>query len=197
MVENPSKLQPALLGGLVLGLGSVIPVVSFGNMCCCGWGIVGGALAAYLLIRRSPVLPITKKDGASAGALAGVVGSVIYLIIGVPLSLLQWNGFVAQMEQRAEGVPDVATREMMNQMVATMESHPVLIVLAIWVIFAIVGIGAAALGGVIGTAIFEKRKGQHYPPSGFPPGYGPPESPGGPQSPAEPPYGSPGNPPSY
>ena len=83
MVEKSSKLQPALLGGLVLGLGSVIPVVSYGNLCCCGWGIVGGALAAYLLIKRSPVLPITKREGASAGALAGVVGSVIYLIIGV------------------------------------------------------------------------------------------------------------------
>jgi len=195
MVEKSSKLQPALLGGLVLGLGSVIPIVSYGNFCCCGWGIVGGALAAYLLIKRSPVLPITKREGASVGALAGVVGSVIYLIIGVPLTLLQWNGLVAQMEQRAENVPDAAQREMMNQIVATMEGHPVLFVLGFWVVFAIVGIGAAALGGVIGTAIFEKRKGQQYPPPGFPPGYGPP--PGGPQDTVEAPYGAPGNPPSY
>src|SRR5678815_4407334 len=132
MVEKPSKLQPALLGGLVLGLGSVIPVVSYGNFCCCGWGIVGGALAAYLLIKRSPVLPVTKREGASAGALAGVVGSVIYLIIGVPFTLLQWNGLVAQMEQRAENA-DAAQREMMNQIVATMASHPVLIALGFWV----------------------------------------------------------------
>jgi hypothetical protein len=195
MVEKPSKLQPALLGGLVLGLGSVIPVVSYGNLCCCGWGIVGGALAAYLLIRRSPVLPITKGDGASAGALAGVVGSLIYLIIGVPLSLLQWNSVVAQMEQRADSVTDAATREMMTRIVATMENHPVLIALAVWVLFAIVGVGVAALGGVLGAAMFEKRKGQ-YPPQappsseGFPPGYAPPGPPvGGPQPPGAP-YGA-------
>ncbi len=203
MVEKPSRLQPALLGGLVLGLGSVIPYVSFGNLCCCGWGIVGGALTAFLLIRRSPVLPISKGDGASAGALAGVVGSLIYLIIGVPLSLLQWNSIVAQMEQRADNVQDAATREMMTQIFATMQNHPVLIALAVWLVFAIVGIGVASLGGLIGVAMFEKRKGQQYPPQappssgGFPPGYAPPgPPPGGPQRPGEAPYGA-SDPPNY
>ena len=203
MIEKPSKLQPALLGGLVLGLGSVIPIVSYGNLCCCGWGIVGGALAAYLLIRRSPVLPISKGDGASAGAQAGVAGSLIYLIIGVPLSLLQWNSLIAQLEQRSDTLPDAATREMMTQIVATVRDHPVLIALAVWLIFAIVGIGVSALGGLIGVAIFEKRKGQQYPPeappsdAGFPPGYAPPGPPaGGPQHPGEAPYGA-SEPPTY
>lgn len=201
MVEKPSKLQPALLGGLVLGLGSVIPGISYGNLCCCGWGIVGGGLAAYLLIRRSPVLPISKGEGASAGALAGVAGSLIYLIVGVPLSLLQWNSVVAQMEQRAANVPDAASREMMTQIVATMQNHPVLIALVVWVVFAIVGIGVAALGGLLGVAMFEKRKGQ-YPPQppfsgGIPPGYAPPgPPPGGPQRPGDAPYGA-SDPPTY
>ena len=197
MVEKPSKLQPALLGGLVLGLGSVIPGISYGNLCCCGWGIVGGALAAYLLIRRSPVLPVTKGDGATAGAFAGIVGSLIYLAIGVPLTLLQWNSLIAQMEQRSDNLPDAASRQMMTQIVGMMQSHPVLITLGVWLIFAIVGIGVAALGGLIGVAMFEKRKGQQYPPQappsspGFPPGYAPP---GGPQSPA--PYSA-NEPPTY
>ena len=198
MVEKPSKLQPALLGGLVLGLGSVIPVVSYGNLCCCGWGIVGGALAAYLLIRRSPVLPITKADGAAAGALAGVVGSLIYLVIGVPLSLLQWNSVVAQIEQRSESFPDAASREMMTQIIATMQNHPVLIALVVWLLFALVGIGVAALGGLVGVAILEKRKGQPYPPQGPPssggfppPGFAPPgPPPGGAQPPGEAPSGA-------
>jgi hypothetical protein len=194
MVEKPSKLQPALLGGLVLGLGSVIPFISLGNMCCCGWGIVGGALAAYLLIRRSPVLPVTKSDGASAGALAGVVGSLIYLVIGVPLNLLQWETFVAQFDQSAAGVPDVATRELMTQMIAMMQNHPVLFALAFWFIFAVVGVSVAALGGLVGVAIFEKRKGQEYPPQappGFPPGYGPQGSPPGAPGPDQAPGGGP------
>ena len=190
MIEKPSKLQPVLLGGLVLGLGSVIPGVSFGNLCCCGWAIVGGALAAYLLIRRSSVFPIRSGDGAAAGALAGVVGSLINLVIGVPLSLLQWNNVVSQVEQRAEIASDPASREAVKQVASIMQGHPVLIALGIWLVFAIVAVGAAALGGVIGVAILEKRKGQ-YPPQpppsgGFPPGYAPP---GGPQLPGQAPYG--------
>jgi hypothetical protein len=191
MIEKPSKIQPALLGGLVLGLGSVIPVISYGNLCCCGWGIVGGALAAYLLIKRSPVLPVAKGDGAAAGAVAGVVGSLINLAIGVPVTLLQWNNVISQIQQRAEASSDPASREAINQLVTIMQGHPVLIALGIWLIFAIVGVSVAALGGMIGVAIFEKRKGQQEPPSseGFPPGYALPGPPAGGAPPDQAPYG--------
>jgi hypothetical protein len=195
MVEKPSKLQPVLLGGLVLGLGSVIPGLSYLNLCCCGWAIVGGALAAYLLIKRSTVLPVTSGDGAAAGALAGVVGSFINLVIGVPLTLLQWKNVVSQIQQRADNLPDAASREVMSQFADAMQSHPALIALGLWLLFAIVGMGMAAVGGLIGVAMFEKRKGQPpsqppYPPAGFPPGYGAPgPPPGGPALPSQLPYG--------
>ena len=195
MVEKPSKLQPVLLGGLVLGLGSVIPGLSYGNLCCCGWAIVGGALAAHLLIKRSPVLPITSGDGAAAGALVGIVGSFINLIIGVPIILLQWKTVVDQMQQRADNVSDPASREMVRQMTDAMQIHPALIALGVWLLFAIAGVGMAALGGVIGVAMFERRKGQPlpqppYPPAGFPPSYAAPDPPpGGPTLPSQPPYG--------
>ncbi|HXU40627.1 MAG TPA: hypothetical protein VN937_29990 [Blastocatellia bacterium] len=184
MVEKPSKLQPVLLGGLVLGLGSVIPGLSYGNLCCCGWAVVGGALAARLLIKRSPVLPITSGDGAAAGALVGIVGSFINLIIGVPVTLLQWKTVVAQMQQRADNVSDPASREMVRQMTDAMQSHPALIALGLWLLFAIAGVGMAALGGVLGVAMFEKRKGQPppqppYPPAGFPHSYAAPDQPPG------------------
>ena len=199
MVDKPSKLQPALIGGLVLGLGSVIPGLSLGNFCCCGWGLVAGAVAARLLIKRSPVLPITKSDGAAAGALAAVVGACIYLVIGVPLILLQWSSVTSRVEQTAENSSDPASREAIRQVLEVMESHPALIALAIWVLFAIVAICVAAIGGMIGVAIFEKRKGgDQYPPPlppgpGFPPGYAPPgPPPGGPTPPGQAPYGGTG-----
>ena len=55
-----NKMKPALLGGLIVGLLSAIPIV---NYCCCIWGIGGGALAAYLYIKDSPV-PVKAGDGA-------------------------------------------------------------------------------------------------------------------------------------
>lgn len=200
MTEKPSKLQPALLGGLVVGLGSVIPGLSYGNLCCCGWGIVGGALAGYLMIRRSPTLPITKGEGAGAGSLAGLVGSLIYLVIGVPLSLLQWPSVISQMQGRGDAMDDPAAREMFRKIVATMQDHPALISLAIWLIFSAVAVGMAALGGVIGVAMFEKRKGQQYAtpgptPGGYPSSYGAPgPPPDAPHSPDQPQFGE-GEPP--
>src|SRR5919205_431635 len=79
-----NKLKPALLGGLIVGLLSAIPFV---NYCCCIWGIGGGLVAGLLYIKGSPV-PVPTGDGAIVGALAGVVGAVIYLIIGLPIAFM-------------------------------------------------------------------------------------------------------------
>ncbi len=81
------KLKPALIGGVVLGLLSVIPIVSLGNVCCCLWAILGGVLASYLYVKNSPT-PASVGDGAILGAMAGLIGAVITLVIGIPLSLL-------------------------------------------------------------------------------------------------------------
>ena len=40
-----SRLQPALLGGVVIGVLSALPVINVAN-CCCAWILFGGALAA-------------------------------------------------------------------------------------------------------------------------------------------------------
>lgn len=170
MVDKPSKTQPVLLGGLVLGLGSVIPFLSLGNLCCCGWAIVGGAFAAYLLIKRSPILPIKSSDGAAAGAVAGVVGSFIYLVIGVPLMLLEWSGIAARMNQSTGNVSDIATREAVKQLTDAMQGRPAFFALGVWIIFTVVSVGMATLGGMIGVAMFEKRKGGQPPPTFSPVG---------------------------
>src|SRR5215203_2445099 len=80
-----NKLKPALIGGVVLGLLSVIPFVSAVNVCCCLWAILGGMLATYLYVKNSPT-PATAGDGAILGALAGLVGAVISVILGIPVA---------------------------------------------------------------------------------------------------------------
>jgi hypothetical protein len=42
------RLQPALWGGLFIGVLSALPLVNLENCCCCLWVLCGGALAAYL-----------------------------------------------------------------------------------------------------------------------------------------------------
>lgn len=140
-----NRIKPALLGGLVVGILSVIPFVS---ACCCIWAILGGMLASFLYIKSSPV-PVSTGDGAINGALAGVFGSLIYLLIALPISLIFG---VAQMEEsiRRTGVEVPLTGIALAFIVAFM----VVIGLMIF----------STIGGLIGVPIFEKRKESTPPP---------------------------------
>jgi len=140
-----NKLKPALLGGLIVGVLSAIPII---NYCCCIWSIGGGALAAFMYIKSSPT-PVKMGDGAMVGGLAGVVGGIIYLIIGLPIAILL--GTAAMTEQLARsGVH--------------LPFSGVLLMIISGIVGAIVLALLATLGGVIGTAIFEKRKDGLTPP---------------------------------
>ena len=82
----PAKLQPALLGGVTIGVLSALPVINLAN-CCCAWVLFGGALASYLMQQNHPE-PVQAGDGAIAGLLAGVIGAFVWLIISVPISAM-------------------------------------------------------------------------------------------------------------
>lgn len=179
MTDKPNKLVPALAGGAVLAVLSIIPVVNFG---CCVWGILGGGVAAYMLIKRSPVRRVTTGDGALAGLLAGLFGSLIFLVINIPILLSGWANAIQRIKDQAGSQPDQSAQDAMRQMAAFMEENRLLAALLIWLIFALIAVGMAVLGGIIGVALFEKRKGDQpppgYPPSGYPPpGYPPPNQP--------------------
>jgi hypothetical protein len=86
-----SLTQPALIGGLVGGVLSALPLVSGGNLCCCLWVVSGGVVAAYLL-QQNQTAPIVASDGALVGLLAGVVGAFVYLVVSIPINLLMPAG---------------------------------------------------------------------------------------------------------
>ena len=83
---SPAKLQPAVLGGVAIGVLSALPVVNIGNFCCCAWVVLGGALAAYLMQQNFPG-PISPGDGAIVGLLAGAIGAVVSSVLAIPISL--------------------------------------------------------------------------------------------------------------
>ncbi|MFL6216272.1 MAG: hypothetical protein ACJ74J_20480 [Blastocatellia bacterium] len=180
MTDKPSKLVPALVGGVVLAGLSIIPLINLG---CCLWGIVGGAVAAYMLIRRSPVQRVTTGDGALTGTMTGLIGSLIFLVVNIPILLLSWASMVGNMREQAKKQADQNAQAMLNQIASFLEENRILGALLVWLIFALIAVGLATLGGIIGVAIFEKRKAAPpaYPPPGNPPpSYGPP--------PDQPPY---------
>jgi hypothetical protein len=164
-----NKLKPALIGGVVLGLLSVIPFVSAVNVCCCLWAILGGMLATFLYVKNSPT-PATAADGAVLGALAGVVGGLISLILGIPISMAMGPtmrnlilGLVERVEPRQADI-------MRQQIEAAGSSIGPVIINAI--ILAVLLFVFSIVGGLLGVPIFEKRKAALPPP--------PPSTGGGP-----------------
>src|SRR5262249_17744363 len=81
---DSGRLQPALYGGLLIGVLSALPFVRAGNCCCCLWVVAGGILAVYLRQQNSP-FAITSAEGALVGLLAGVIGGVIGVILAIPI----------------------------------------------------------------------------------------------------------------
>src|SRR2546427_5040357 len=82
-----SKTNPVLVGGLVMGVLSALPIISAGNLCCCLWIITGGLVAAYVLQQNQPT-PITPGDGALVGLLAGLAGAGIFFVPSNPITVL-------------------------------------------------------------------------------------------------------------
>src|SRR6187397_219670 len=82
---TPAKTQPALLGGIAIGVLSALPVINLAN-CCCAWILFGGALAAYLMQQNHPE-PIQIGDGAIVGLLAGVTGAFVWLLLSIPIGI--------------------------------------------------------------------------------------------------------------
>jgi len=139
-----NKLKSALLGGLIVGfLSAIHSLIPFIGACCCIWSILGGGLAAFLYIKGSSV-PVKLGDGAIVGALAGVVGGIIYVVIYLPISLI-W-GMAAMTEQ-------------LNRSGVQIPFSGTILVIIGSIVGAVMLVVLSTLGGVIGTAIFEKRKG--------------------------------------
>ena len=156
-----NKVKPALIGGVLLGLLSVIPFVSALNVCCCAWAILGGMLASYLYVKNSAT-PATPGDGAILGAMAGGFGALVAIILGVPISYAMGptmrNMMIGLLENMDPQQADMMRRQL------EMAGDSIVPVIINQVILAVLLFIFSLIGGLIGVAIFEKRKGGPTPP---------------------------------
>ena len=156
-----NKLKPALIGGVLLGLLSVIPFVNALNVCCCLWAILGGMLASFIYVKNSPT-PANAGDGAILGALAGAIGAVISIILGIPINYAMGPTMRNLILSIVENLDRQQAELMRRQLEASGESIVSLIVNAL--ILAVLLFIFSIIGGLLGVAIFEKRKGGPVPP---------------------------------
>lgn len=156
-----NKLVPALIGGvsifLVSVLGSLIPRAGF---CTCLLAVLGGMLAAYLYIRRSPT-PVSSGDGLIVGALAGAITGALRLAYLAMLFVVNR----AQIETMSRAI-----EERMRQGGINFDFNLSYFILAGGILAVVMMVAIEAIGGLIGVALFEKRKGEiGLPPPPMPP----------------------------
>ena len=158
----PAKLQPALLGGVTIGVLSALPVINLAN-CCCAWILFGGALSAYLMQQNHPD-PIQIGDGAIVGLLAGIVGSFVWLIVSVPIStaLAPFQSDMAGRIIRDAG--DMAPE--MRAIFENMAGAPAIglsLILGFFVMLCVSTV-FGMLGGLFGALMFKKNQPPITPP---------------------------------
>ena len=146
--------QAALLGGLFIGVLSALPIVNVAN-CCCLWIAGGGALSAYLA-RQDTAPPVSPRQGAVAGLLAGVVGAAVWLVafaaLDVVVGPLEQRMVAAMLDRSVDIPPDV--RDMLAT-IGQQASSPVRYVLGfLFQLFA--GAIFSTLGGLLGAIFFHR-----------------------------------------
>ena len=152
-------LQPAVIGGVVMGVLSALPIVSAGNICCCLWVISGGVVAAYLF-QQNQAGPITPSDGALAGLLAGLIGALVVVVVKIPIDIM-----VAPMEQAMvqrlldRGTLPPEVHDMLDRYGRGGLGGGFFIVGKIFslMMWAFVGGIFSTLGGLLGALIFKKQ----------------------------------------
>jgi hypothetical protein len=147
-----NMLQPALVGGIVLGVLSALPIVSIGNLCCCLWVVAGGVVAAYLL-QAGSAAAITMGDGAVVGVLAGLIGAAIQFIVSIILNPLLGPLQARMMQWALEQIPNAPDVRGAWSGVGLGLAGAVVNFLLMLVVGAIF----STAGGIVGAAIFKKN----------------------------------------
>ena len=158
----PAKLQPALLGGVTIGVLSALPVINLAN-CCCAWVLFGGALASYLMQQNHPE-PIEIGDGAVVGLMAGVIGAFVWLVVSVPMSAVL-APMQSEMANRAlRDATDMAPE--LRALFENISGAPAIGIGLVFGFFVMLVVSTlfAMVGGIFGALMFRKSRPPVVPP---------------------------------
>jgi hypothetical protein len=154
-------VQPAVIGGVIMGVLSALPLVAMGNWCCCLWIVSGGAIAAYLL-QQNQAMPLAPADGALVGLMAGLIGAVVHTVVAIPINLLmapieqamlQWVVNTGTLPPEArEAIERVAGRN--RELSGAYFLVSVIVGLMFWLFL---GAIFSTIGGLVGALIFKKQ----------------------------------------
>jgi hypothetical protein len=148
--------QPALLGGVFIGVLSALPFVSAGNLCCCLWVVLGGLLVAYLQQQRQDA-PIETSQAVLGGLLAGVIGAVISAVLTLILQPLVGPALQHLLTQFLDTLPNVPA-DLRDQLMRPQTPGTLLAGGFLWLFVTMPIYGVfAMLGALLGSAIVRKK----------------------------------------
>ena len=151
-------IQPAVAGGMFLGILSSLPFIGLANCLCCMWVLLGGGIAAVLLTKQRPS-GITYGDAAFVGVLSGLFGSIVGTVVHIPMNIIS-NRLLGSEPQQVEellqrmGVEGPMRDWMLRVMSGELSALTILFTffsyLLTWSLFAMIG-------AILTVAILNKR----------------------------------------
>ncbi len=153
--QAPSMMMPALIAGGALGFISGLPIA---NCACCLWAAAAGFLAAYLYSRTCSAVgsPFDGGRGGVLGLLTGAVFGVVGSMVNSAISLATGGLDTEAMREAIEANPMISDPAAAEQAVRVFESvGPMLFILIFALIWIVLGVALAGLGGLIGGSVFK------------------------------------------
>jgi hypothetical protein len=152
-------VQPALTGGMFLGLLSSIPIISAGNIACCMWVLLGGGIAAIMLLRQRPT-GIAYGDAAFGGVLSGLFGAIIATIVQMSFRAIFARFFESQQQQLEDAFRQLGFEGPMRDWTLRAVSGEISLGTILFTFFSnLIGFALfAMIGGILAIAILNKRK---------------------------------------
>jgi len=150
------KWNAILIGGLITGLAPFVPVVS---LACCLIPFVGAIVAVAIYSNSSHPPVLSNNDGVVLGAMSGVVGTLLYAVLAVPLVFFLGGTIGRFLGQTIPGITEIpaSVRPLLQGLFGNFGR-----VLAIVVVFRILShLGLSLvfgiLGGIAGVALFRRK----------------------------------------
>jgi hypothetical protein len=132
------RTKAAVIGGVIAGILSGIPFI---GGCCFLWAIGGGFLAIWMYMKNAPG-PMVMGDAAKLGAVTGVIGAIVAVVIRVPLMLLGVGLSAMGSDRNAGAMAGLAAVSGVLGIVLTV----------------VVVVGFSVLGAIIGNAVLGKNR---------------------------------------
>jgi hypothetical protein len=157
MIEKPSKLMPALYGGIIMGVISGVPILSVLNCFCCAGILFGGVMSVFFYKKeiKPDMSPLTSGDAVQLGAIAGVFGAILGTILSTLffriLGNISGEMIMRMMESYRDQLPP-GTFEQMEKSISEGGFSIVRLIISL-IIDPLFGL----LGGLIGFAMFKPK----------------------------------------